>query len=154
MKFIAFIAGLLWLSGAHAQVTVEAGTGFSQTKGTHLVLLGFSVPAAGLLNFDSYYQFNAGGWGGGSRSAYLIGAARGLRWDVGQTTMGASIGASLISETNDLISTPFEFYGQIFIKRRIGGLDLGVSYRHWSNAGIKFPNIGMNFLGVQLEHSW
>ena len=40
------------------------------------------------------------------------------------------------------------------IQRHIGGVDLGLSYRHWSNARIKTPNVGMNFLGLQIQTTW
>jgi len=154
MKFIVFIVALSCLCSAKAQVTVEIDPGVKQATDTTLLLLGFTIPAEPLFGTDSYYQFNAGGWTG-EKSAYSIGVARGLQWDLGRrTTMRVSLGGSLISNTSDLVSTPFEFYEQFLIERRIRGLDLGLSFRHWSNAGIKKPNVGMNFIGLQIQAMW
>jgi len=153
LKLVVFTVGLLCLSSANAQVTVEVDPGVMHATDATLVLLGFTVPAEPLFGTDSYYQFNAGGWTG-STSAYLIGVARGLQWDFKRTTVRLSLGASLISDTSELLSTPFEFYEQFLIERHIRGLDLGLSYRHWSNAGLKTPNVGMNFLGLQIQVTW
>jgi hypothetical protein len=153
IKFIVFTIALLGLPSANAQVTIDIGAGAFQSEGATLVLLGFTIPAERLFGSKSYYQFNAGGWTG-SRNAYVIGVARGLQWDIRQTTIRASLGASLISETNDLLSTPFEFYEQFLIQRHIGGVDLGLSCRHWSNGGIRTPNVGMNFIGLQIQTTW
>ena len=153
VKFIVFTVALLCLSRANAQVTIEIGTSFTHSQNANLVLVGVTTPAKRLFGSDSYYQFNAGGWTGSS-SAYLIGVARGLQWDFSHATMRLSLGGSLISNTSDSLSTSFEFYEQLLIQRHIGGVDLGLSYRHWSNAGIKTPNVGMNFIGVQVKATW
>jgi len=153
IKFIVFTVALLCLCSANAQVTIEIDPGVMHDTDATLVLLGFTIPAEPLFGSDSYYQFNAGGWNG-SRSAYSIGVARGLQWDVSRTTIRLSLGVSLISNTSDLLSTTFEFYEQFMIQRHIGGVDLGLSYRHWSNARIKTPNVGMNFLGLQIQTTW
>jgi hypothetical protein len=153
MKFIVFIIALLCLCSANAQVTVEVDPGVNQAKDATLLLLGFTTPAEPLFGINSYYQFNAGGWTG-SEGAYSVGVARGLQWDFSRITIRLSVGASLISNTSELLSTPFEFYEQFLIERHVRGLDLGLSYRHWSNAGIKTPNVGMNFIGVQVKAMW
>jgi hypothetical protein len=153
LKLVVFTVGLLCLSSANAQVTVEVDHGFMQSTDADLVLLGFTVPAEPLFGSNSYYQFNIGGWTG-PRNASVVGAARGLQWDFRHTMVRLSLGASLISNTSDLLSTPFEFYEQFLIERHIRGLDLGLSYRHWSNAGLKSPNVGMNFLGLQIQVTW
>src|SRR6266849_3210971 len=150
IKFIVFTIALLSLCSANAQVTIELDHGIIHSRDANLVLLGFTVPAEPLFRSNSYYQFNIGGWTG-PRSAYSIGVAGGLQWDFRHTTMRLSLGGSLISNTSDQLSTPFEFYEQFMIQRHIGGVYLGLSCRHWSNAGIKTPNIGMNFIGLQIQ---
>lgn len=149
----------LWMVGAHAgtddaDFTIEIGGGVNNTRHTELLLLGLSRPSAPLFGVDSYVQFNLGGWRGRYESA-TVGVARGLQWQWGDTRLRASLGGSLISDTdNDRLSTAFQFYEQLAVQRHIGDAGVALSFRHWSNARIKLPNGGMNFLGLELEYRW
>jgi len=53
-----------------------------------------------------------------------------------------------------MLSTAFQFYEQAMVRRQFGNHGIALSYRHWSNAYIKRPNYGMDFLGVQMDLNW
>lgn len=146
----------LWLSlfgaPAVADVTVELATGLGYTN-SNLLLLGVTQPAAPIFGMRSYTQYNVGAWDG-RREAQVLGVAKGLQWRFGSSEVRLSTGGSLISETNSRLGSVFEFYEQLMFKQRIASLDIAVSYRHWSNANLKSPNLGMDFLGLQLEQKW
>ncbi|MEE9595841.1 MAG: acyloxyacyl hydrolase [Acidiferrobacterales bacterium] len=57
-------------------------------------------------------------------------------------------------ETSEMLSTAFQFYEQAMARRQFGNHGIALSYRHWSNAYIKRPNYGMDFLGVQMDLNW
>lgn len=151
------VLGLLTALGisasARAQMTVEVGTAAFETQNSNLILMGYTVPAKDVLGIDSYWQYNAGVWEG-RRNASVFGLARGLEWRLGNTRLRLSTGPSFISETNDRVSTPLEFYEQLLIEQRIANVNLALSYRHWSNADFKSPNLGMDFVGVQISQQW
>jgi len=151
MKYGLFALSLFFINNVQAaDVTMEVGSGSFYTKDTNLVLLGATTPADPFLGMKSYHQFNAGGWTG-PRNAYLAGMAKGLQWDFANTYVRLSTGGSLISNTSDRLSTAFQFYEQFMVRYNAKGLNIALSYRHWSNAYIKEPNYGMDFLGLQIE---
>lgn len=153
MRGISLIFLLPWcFDGACAETLIEIGTGLNSAD-SHLVLIGIAVPAAPLFNTTSYYQFDAGGWSG-PRHSLTAGVARGLEWEFGDKVLRFSLGASLISDTSDRLSTAFEFYEQLMLRKDVGGFSVALSYRHWSNGRIKRPNVGMNFIGVQIAVEW
>jgi hypothetical protein len=158
-KHLLPLLGALWVASAHAatndvEFTVEVGAGANHTRHTDLLLLGITRASAPLFGVDSYVQFNAGGWRGRYDTA-TVGVARGLQWQWGGTRLRASLGGSLISDTEeDRLSTAFQFYEQFAVQRRIGDVGAALSFRHWSNGRIKLPNGGMNFLGLEFEYRW
>jgi len=84
----------------------------------------------------------------------VVGVARGLQWDRENLHVRLSTGVSLISETSEMLSTAFQFYEQAMVRKQFGNHGIALSYRHWSNAYIKRPNYGMDFLGVQMDLHW
>lgn len=154
----AFVTALVVLAfsnapRADAQMTVEVGTAAFETQNSSLILMGYTLPAKDVLGIDSYWQYNAGVWEG-RRAASVFGLARGLEWRFGDTRLRLSTGPSFISETNDRVSTPIEFYEQLLIEQRIANVNVALSYRHWSNADFKSPNLGMDFVGIQISQQW
>ena len=156
MRFGFIVTGLLGacLVGvpAHAEVTVELGAGVGYTN-SNLLLLGYTEPTRPIWGVSTYTQYNVGAWDG-RREASVVGVAKGLEWALGRARLRLSSGASLISETSSRLSSNFEFYEQLMLQHRLSDFDIALSYRHWSNANIKSPNLGMDFIGVQIEHSW
>lgn len=158
-KYAAPLLGLLMATNVHAadknpKLTVEIGGGLNNTRNSELVLLGLMYDNAPLFGIDSYTQVNLGGWRGRTEAA-TVGVAKGLRWQWGDTRVHASLGGSLVSDTDDAqLSTAFQFYEQLAVQRQFGDIGAALSYRHWSNGGIKKPNGGMNFLGVEFAYRW
>lgn len=139
-------------SAARAEMSVEVGRGVVYTDGT-MVLLGLTVPARPVFGASSYWQYNLGGWDG-RRETSVGGLARGLEWHLPDTLFRLSSGVSLISATNGRLSSTFEFYEQFLVQKRFADTNIALSYRHWSNANIKLPNLGMDFVGFQMEKKW
>lgn len=146
------LAVLGWPLCGYGEVTVEVATGVGYTD-SRLILFGMTQPSASILGIDSYTQYNFGAWDG-RRETSVIGAAKGLQWRLGTALMRLSTGASLISNTGGRLATNFEFYEQLMVQQRIANVDIAVSYRHWSNADLKEPNLGMDFIGLQMEQKW
>lgn len=143
---------LAWPLSGLAEVTVEVGTGVGYTD-SRLILFGVTQPSASVFGVETYTQYNFGAWDG-RRETSVIGAAKGLQWRLGTSLMRLSTGASLISNTGGRLATNFEFYEQLMLQQRIANVDIAVSYRHWSNADLKEPNLGMDFIGLQMEQKW
>ena len=151
MKRILIIAALvIWMPATYADVSVEIATGVHRSEDTTLLLLDLTRPADPLFGQKSYWQFNAGGWTG-DHEASVVGVARGLQWDREDFHVRLSVGASLISDTSEMLSTAFQFYEQAMVRRQFGNHGIALSYRHWSNAYIKRPNYGMDFLGIEMD---
>lgn len=72
-----------------------------------------------------------------------------------ETTNGVfgriGVGPSYLSHTDDRISTPFEFNLQGEIGIQQDHWAVGVKVDHYSNAGIKQPNSGRDFLDAFIE---
>lgn len=149
---LSVVGGLAASNAARAEVTVELGAGVGYTN-SNLLLLGFTEPTRPFFGVRTYTQYNMGAWDG-RREASVLGVAKGLEWALGSARVRLSSGGSYISETNSRLSTNFEFYEQLLLQHRVADFDIALSYRHWSNANIRSPNLGMDFVGVQVEHSW
>ena len=137
---------------ARADVTVEVATGLGYTN-SNLLLLGLMRPAAPVFGIESYTHYNVGAWDG-RRAAQVIGVAKGLQWRFSNSEIRFSVGGSLISETSSRLGSVFEFYEQVLFQQRIARLDIALSYRHWSNANLKPPNLGVDFVGLQFEQKF
>lgn len=153
MKRVLVLAFLIWVPIANAEISVEFARGIRYTDDTSLVLLDITRPTRPLFHQKSYYQFNLGAWDG-ARRASVVGIARGLQWGSENSYIRVSAGASLISNTSDRLSTALQFYEQAMLRKQLGRYGIALSYRHWSNANIRKPNYGMDFLGVQADFNW
>lgn len=70
----------------------------------------------------------------------------GLRVEPGPLYFENYFGLSLISQTDSMLSTNFEFTEELgFGVRDKEGRFFGVEYRHFSNAGLQLPNKGRDF---------
>lgn len=152
---LAMMAGALAIShAAQGAVNVELAAGVNGNWKSNLLLVGLTREAGTFLGLPTYQELNIGGWGGGEYVSSVAGIAQGLRIPFGATLFEVSTGGSYVSETSRRLSTEFEFYEQFVLRRDIAGTNLALSYRHWSNAGIRYPNRGMDFIGFGLSHSW
>ena len=73
----------------------------------------------------------------------------------GELGIGANVIAPLFSNGGDRFSTTFNFGDHVAIGRRFGERgehELAVRFEHFSNAGLKRPNPGQNFM--QLRYAY
>jgi hypothetical protein len=107
--------------------------------------------------WPTHIQFGAGIWQvpdlGGTTQRFDVNATPVWRANYARTYIEAGIGAYLLSETinNDTthLATSFEFGSHVGAGLRIGErreATIGIALQHLSNAGIKQPNGGVNFL--------
>jgi len=80
-------------------------------------------------------------------------------WLTAQTALEIGIGANLFSGTRigeKRISTAFQFGDALGIRHRFAGSpwSAGLRFIHYSNADIKLPNPGQNFLQLQVGYSF
>jgi hypothetical protein len=109
-------------------------------------------------NWQLYWDASLGGWYSETGTVLDLGLtpvlrharhARGVYFEAG-------IGGHLLSDSNVSrnlsLSTRFQFGDQLGIGYRFERYDLAVSFQHLSNAGIRNPNPGVNFLLLRLQY--
>ena len=171
MRFVRYCLGVIlatltWISlPAHA----VDGVSFEVGAGEHVQLYRIGLQwdwnkdwlSTGGMHLNGYWDLNLGWWHGNryedrdaTQNLGVIGITPVFRWE-NVNKKGfyaeAGIGASLFSETynnhGNRMSTAFEFadhigLGYVFNNK----FDLGLRVQHYSNAGIKKPNNGENFV--------
>lgn len=88
-------------------------------------------------------------------SSNFVAYSMGIKVEPGIFYLENLFGISLISRTDALLSTNFEFTEELGVGVQDEyGRYIGASFKHFSNAGIQLPNIGRNFIlistGVRL----
>ena len=104
-----------------------------------------------------YMDVALGGWNNGHHTVYDLGVTPVFRF---QRTSGsyfeAAIGFHAISElefeNNRETSTRFQFGDHLGAGLVRGRYDFGVRLQHLSNAGIRNPNPGINFLILRVQY--
>jgi len=101
-------------------------------------------------------RFNLGFWlddkGHGRASSGFAGYQIGF--EVTADTLEASVwsGPALITTPDIYLGGPLQFNETIFLGiHDKAGETLGVAYNHFSSAGIEMPNIGRDFLGLEIR---
>ncbi len=106
------------------------------------------------------HKFAVGSWFDqnidlGQSSSPFTAYSMGIKVDAGYLYVENLFGIGLISRTDTLLSTNFEFTEELGagIQDKLGKY-IGLTVKHFSNAGIQQPNIGRNFMllsaGVRL----
>lgn len=105
------------------------------------------------------YKLETGLWadsGGSNRSSAGFGAASlGLEPHLGVFYIHSFWGLAFITDTDSMLSTHYQFMQDLGLG--VGdnrGIRVGVGYKHISNAGIKSPNRGRDFLYINLQIPW
>jgi hypothetical protein len=136
---------------AHALdgVSIEAGRGGHQVD---------MARVAGEREWDNgrgYWELSAGAWDGGRGTIYDLGFTPVLRTRGAWYAEGA-IGAHWLSSTSiepgREFSTHFQFGDHLGVGWRGGRYDLALRLQHLSNAGLRNPNPGINFLVLRLRY--
>lgn len=64
-------------------------------------------------------------------------------------------GISGITTTDSYLGGHFQFNGEIYLGLRDNkGNGIGVEYQHFSSAGLETPNVGRDFVILQLSQKW
>jgi hypothetical protein len=152
-KVLLLFALAATVSPAQAELSVSVGNGLNTTNGS-LILAGLRFSANPLFGKTSYYELNAGGWDGDYGTA-LVSGARGIEFGGERWRVGGSVGVSLISNTSAALGSAFQFTEHVQVSYRLGRTsELGAFYRHWSNASLKEPNLGVDFAGFITSYRW
>ena len=154
--FLGILTATQALAGGDFTFKYGLGFGLPQQKGVAEVKLfevGYQRPLTSVL----HHKFGLGLWadtrtGDGKRkSAGYTSYSLGVRVEPGPFYLESYWGVALITGTDSLLSTLFEFTGDLAVGARDSkGRFLGVSYKHFSNAGIKNPNRGRDFFLVNV----
>lgn len=105
------------------------------------------------------YKLEAGLWAdqrGGDRSSSGFGSASlGIEPRLGWFYIHSFWGVALITSPDSMLSTPYQFSQDFGLG--VGdtrGVRVGAGYKHLSNAGIKSPNKGRDFMYLSLQIPW
>ena len=86
------------------------------------------------------------------KSSGYIAASTGIRVSPGAVYAEVLWGVALITSPDSMLSTVYEFTNDTVIGLRDSrGRAFGIGYKHFSNAGIKLPNKGRDFILVHLQ---
>lgn len=172
---IALILGLLSFNAAAVDaMTIELGAGDESTS-----RVGIAAKwdwesrwfTAGDWHLGGYWEANISHWDGddgktGNDTITEIGITPVFRWQQNEPSADFApyaeigIGAHLLSRTqigDKRLSTSFQFGDHLGFGTRLGDkgqFDLGYRFQHYSNAGIKKPNPGINFHLLRLSYSY
>ena len=142
-RLISLLAGLVLALAAHAHTPPKA-----------------SVPAAdSSVAAPQVLELTFGGWNAEEDTVYDLGFTPVFRFvrSRGQPYFEAAIGFHVLSDLDfkDGVqtSTHFQFGDHIGAGIVYGRYDWSVRLRHLSNAGIRNPNPGINFLQLRLQYS-
>lgn len=172
-----FLGGLT-VKNASAQTTFKPSTVFLQAgegEDTRAVTVGLTWDwdkswSLGLGRLGGHWELSASRWSyppmDGRREAWLgqVGVVPTLRyrWDEGMSTLfveagiGASWTTTLYQTQRKRFSTTFNFADHVGIGWTFGASrehEISLRIKHYSNAGIKRPNPGVNLLEIRYSHS-
>jgi opacity protein-like surface antigen len=145
-------------------IALEAGTG---NQGVSLLRAGLQWNwdrrwlEAGGWHLGGYWDASLGVWGGGPKNVADFGLTPTFRYQrsaTGSPYVEAAIGVHLLSSVHvaqtRTFGTRFQFGDHIGVGMRFGPdgqYDLSLRLQHASNAGIREPNPGINFLILRLQ---
>jgi len=149
---IMIVVGLASVADAY-ELGIKYGLGFGVPEQQEPSEVKFvSVEIQNSLGSLLKHKLAAGGWfdpkpvlkrSGASFGAYSIG----IKVEPGIFYAENFFGVSLISQTDSMLSTNFEFTEEIGVGiQDTLGRFLGFQWKHFSNAGIQLPNKGRDFL--------
>ena len=174
-RFLLAASSLLFIGhvAAEGRSAFVMPGGFT-AHGTSIVSAGVAWPLAwrysmGGLALSSQVEALASVWhapqtGGGYKNFVQVAAVPILRLRPGENSpffAEAGIGVSFTDDVyvsrRKTFSTRFNFYDTVGLGMNLGARrehEVGLRYTHISNAGIKHPNPGENFLQLRYAHSF
>lgn len=166
-QWAAFLAGvlLLWAGAAHAGQGPFARFGIgmkTQESKSHgdvkTFNLGYQGEFGGALSLLDY-KWEAGGWidnvRKGRKHGGFVSGSVGVEPRIGAFYANAFVGLAAISPTDAMLGSVYQFVEDFGFgvgdQRKVR---VGLNYKHISNAGIKMPNRGRDFLTLQVQFPW
>ncbi len=144
LLFPLLISSFAWGS----DLSISFGPTIDGTIGTQKVfMLGYEMQDGPLS-----LLLESGGWNEPGGFAIFGGANAGLHIVAPSgMAMRAGFGPSLISQTDDRLSSLFEFHIQMKIGLEHDGYGVGLQGDHFSNAGIVLPNLGRDIVSLYIQ---
>ncbi len=112
--------------------------------------------------FDAsfYNQIEGGGWvqtdrGDGRKSSGYVADQIGIQVENG-ILLRIATGPSFISTSDSFLGGHFQFKEDLFIgiRDKEDSVTMGFKYQHFSSAGFEMPNLGRDFMGLELSFPW
>lgn len=155
---------LLFISSqSHAQeIFFGYGLGVSNSaKNTHTEVKVANVGYRGELYNGLYWQFKGGYWGEGSsdptrKSSLYFSTGPGLLIDLNPIELRSGWGLAAISRPDSYLGGAFpQFNGEVYagVRDRHGN-GIGIKYEHISSAGLVQPNVGRDFMLMEISTKW
>ena len=148
-----YILFTLFAFSAHAEFSGFVGIGDGTLKHQafeRTVSLGWVIHPG-----DAFFvKPEIGGWiGGFGMPSYFVGVPLGFQVWIPAT--GAfchmAVGPSWISNPDSELSSHLQFDTEFGFGLQSDKAEIGLIWKHFSNAGLKLPNQGRDFLGLQLR---
>lgn len=119
--------------------------------------VGYQAPLSSFRLLD--YRLEAGGWvdnvRNGRKSGGYAGALLGLEPQTNNFYANAFWGVIGITHPDKMLSTHYQFMQDLgFGLQDYRNVRVGINYKHISNAGIKLPNRGRDFIYVHIQIPW
>ncbi|MBW7835000.1 MAG: acyloxyacyl hydrolase [Simplicispira suum] len=172
--------GLCSVAGvAMAQLPAQTPSVYLQrdvaSRGTHALTLGATLPwgawqkplGPGVLSgfWDTYVSRWSYGGSGGRDHLWLLGLTPTLRWTPGegrspwffQAGIGITLSDHLYRSADEQFSTAFNFASHLGVGLRFGQArrqEVVLRVQHLSNASIKSPNPGINYVQMRYGYHW
>ena len=161
--FIALVVGILltvFTEKCHAQgdqIVIDAGLGILNSEGSSLSQNKFAkIGVEEDLWYNLKQKINVGEWLDNRGYGYSNSAFTGyqLGFEVSNEVLEASVwsGPTLIGAPDAALGGPIQFNETIYL----GIVDkdknsIGMVYNHFSSAGIYVPNLGRDYLGLEIK---
>ena len=162
MKRLFAAALLLWAFAAHAAdgISVDIGKGDRHTSLARVAMhWNYELVKFAPHDVHPYIEVSVAHWHTDKSGLYdtaITPVFRYARSPRNGPYVEAAIGLHIISGThlqeNVSFSTRFQFGDHIGVGMRRGPYDLGLRLQHLSNAGLRNPNPGINFLQLHLAY--
>ena len=156
MKFLLFLL-LISISAKADEVFMGYGMGVFNSTDTKILNIGYRQDLYG----GFYWSYKGGFWadtsGDPTKSSSLFASTGpGFLIDLNPVEIRNGIGLSAISNPDSMLGGAFpQFQEDLSVTLRdIHGNGIGVQYSHVSSAGIYNPNIGRDFVIIELSQRW
>lgn len=154
---LTLLAFLLFSGSAMASLSISVGAGKAITDNPpqpfeRAVALGYQIP----LGMDVFARPEAGYFldisGGDHLSSWWAGAMLGVQaLSKNGTEIHIGVGPAYLENPDGILGGHFQFTPEFGIGISSEDVYIGVAWKHLSSAGFEMPNIGRDFITLQLR---